>query len=95
MSYKCSSKDGKMNPEARKCIDRYRVQSQFRSMYPDKAKALQGMTIPSSVCDSLRELIAYADEKIRNKQMLVDQEKEKRRAMGAPDKFDRYGKYKY
>ena len=93
--FSCSSKDGKMNPEARKCIDRYVVQSQFRSMYPDKAKAIQGMTIPSGCCDSIQDMIAFADEKIRNKQLKIDQEKREREKMGAPTKFGKDGKYKY
>lgn len=94
--FKCNSSNntkGEMNPEARKCIDRYVLQCKFREMYPDKAKAIQGMTVPS--CDSIEELIAFADEKISNRKVKLDQEKKLRESMGAPTKFDKYGKYKY
>ena len=93
--FSCSSIDGKMNPNARKCIDNYMMQSKFRDMYPDKAKAIQGMTVPSSCCDSIESLKTFADEKIRNQQVKLDQEKKYRESMGAPTKFDKYGKYKY
>jgi len=93
--YKCSSIDGKMNPTAQKCIDNFVMQSKFREMYPDKAKAIQGMTVPSSDCASMESMIAFADEKIRNQKLKLDQEKKLRESMGAPTKFDKYGKYKY
>ena len=91
--FKCSSINGEMNPEAKKCLDRYALQCKFRDMYPDKAKAIQGMTVPSY--DTIEELIAFADEKIRNQKIKLDQEKRLRESMGAPTKFDRYGHYKY
>lgn len=93
--YKCSSIDGQMNPSARKCIDNFVIQSKFREMYPDKAKAIQGMTIPNSYCDSIESMVAFADEKIRNLKIKLDQEKKIRESMGAPAKFDKSGKYKY
>ena len=93
--FKCSSIDGKMNPNTKKCIDNFVMQSKFREMYPDKAKAIQGMTVPSSYCDSIESLTAFADEKIRNQKLKLDQEKKLRESMGAPTKFDKYGKYKY
>lgn len=93
--FKCSSADGKMNPNAQKCIDRFVMQSKFREMYPDKAKAIQGMTVPSSYCDSIQDMVAFADQKIQNQKMKLDQEKREREKMGAPAKFDKYGKYKY
>lgn len=92
---KCGSTDGKMTPHAKKCIDNFVMQSKFREMYPDKAKAIQGMTVPSSCCDSIESLLAFANEKIRNQQVKIDQEKKLRESMGAPSKFDKYGKYKY
>jgi hypothetical protein len=64
-------------------------------MYPDKAKAIQGMTVPSSCCESIQDMIIFADEKIRNQKFKLDQEKKEREKMGAPTKFDKYGKYKY
>jgi hypothetical protein len=93
--YKCSSVDGKMNPDARKCIDRFVIQSKFRQMYPDKAKVIQGMTVPSSCADSIEELVKFADEKKRNLDIKLAEEKKRREQMGAPAKFDKYGKYKY
>lgn len=93
--YKCSSIDGKMNPNAKKCIDNFVIQSKFRQMYPDKAKAIQGMTVPSSYCDSIESMLEFANEKIRNQQTRLEQEKKFRESMGAPTKFDKYGKYKY
>lgn len=93
--YKCSSIDGKMNPNAKKCIDNFVIQSKFRQMYPDKAKAIQGMTVPSSYCDSIESMLEFANEKIRNQQARLEQEKKLRESMGAPTKFDKYGKYKY
>jgi hypothetical protein len=93
--YKCSSIDGKMNPNAKKCIDNFVIQSKFRQMYPDKAKAIQGMTVPSSYCDSIESMLEFANEKIRNQQARLEQEKKFRESMGAPTKFDKYGKYKY
>jgi hypothetical protein len=93
--FKCSSVDGKMNPTARKCIDNFVMQSKFREMYPDKAKAIQGMTVPSSCCDSIESMMVFADEKIRNQKIKLEQEKKFRESMGAPAKFNKYGKYKY
>jgi hypothetical protein len=93
--YKCSSIDGKMNPNAKKCIDNFVIQSKFRQMYPDKAKAIQGMTVPSSYCDSIESMLEFANEKIHNQQVRLEQEKKFRESMGAPTKFDKYGKYKY
>jgi len=93
--FKCSSIDGKMNPTAQKCIDRFVIQSRFRELYPDKAKAIQGMVVPSTYCDSIEGMIEFADEKIKNQKVKLDQEKKMRESMGAPAKFDRYGKYKY
>jgi hypothetical protein len=93
--FKCSSVDGKMNPTAQKCIDRFVIQSKFRERYPDKAKAIQGMTVPSSYCDSIEDLLAYANEKIQNQKLKLEQEKKSRKSIGAPCKFDKYGKYKY
>jgi len=93
--YKCSSNDGKMNSTAQKCIDSFIMQSKFREMYPDKAKAIRGMTIPSSACDSIESMNAFADEKIRNLKVKLDQEKQIRENMGAPTRFDKSGKYKY
>jgi hypothetical protein len=84
-----------MNPTARKCIDNFVMQSKFRELYPDKWKAIQGMTVPSSCCDSIESLVAFADEKIRNQKVKLDQEKEFRKSIGASTKFDKYGKYKY
>jgi hypothetical protein len=63
--FKCN--DGKMNPTAKKCIDNYTMQSKFREVYPEKGKAIQGMTIPSCYCNSMESMVAFADEKIRNK----------------------------
>lgn len=93
--FKCSSIDGKMNPDTRQCLDRFAIQSKFRDMYPDKAKAIQGMTVPSSYADSIEGMIEFADEKIRNQKSKLDQEKKFRKSISAPTKFDRYGKYKY
>ena len=93
--YKCSSVDGKMNPTAQKCIDRFVIQSKFREMYPDKAKAIQGMTVPGSYCDSIEGMVEFANEKIQNQKVKLEQEKKLRESMGAPTKFDKYGKYKY
>ncbi|CCV02162.1 hypothetical protein IIV25_144R [Invertebrate iridovirus 25] len=93
--YKCSSIDGKMNPNTRKCIDNFVIQSKFREMYPEKAKAIQGMTVPSSYCDSIESMVTFADEKIQNQKIKLEQEKKMRESMGAPAKFDKYGKYKY
>lgn len=93
--FKCSSVDGKMNSTAQKCIDRFVIQSKFREMYPDKAKAIQGMTVPISFCDSIDDLLAYANEKIQNQKLKLEQEKKLRKSIGAPHKFDKYGKYKY
>ncbi|ADO00427.1 hypothetical protein WIV_gp084 [Wiseana iridescent virus] len=93
--YKCSSIDGKMNPNTRKCIDNFVIQSKFREMYPEKAKAIQGMTVPSSYCDSIENMVTFADEKIQNQKIKLEQEKKMRESMGAPTKFDKYGKYKY
>lgn len=93
--YKCSSIDGKMNPSAKKCIDNFVIQSKFREQYPDKAKAIQGMTVPSSYCDSIESMLEFANEKIHNQQARLEQEKKFRESMGAPSKFDKYGKYKY
>jgi len=93
--FSCSSVDGKMNPKARQYIDNYVMQSKFREMYPDKAKAIQGMTVPGSYCESIESLVAFADEKIRNQKLKLEQEKKFRESIGAPTKFDKYGKYKY
>ena len=93
--YKCSSIDGKMNPTAQKCIDRFVIQSKFREMYPDKAKAIQGMTVPGSYCDSIEGMVEFANQKIQNQKVKLEQEKKLRESMGAPTKFDKYGKYKY
>ena len=93
--YKCSSVDGKMNPTAQKCIDRFVIQSKFREMYPDKAKAIQGMTVPGSYCDSIEGMVEFANEKIQNQKVKLEQEKKLRESMGAPTKFDKYGTYKY
>lgn len=93
--FKCNSIDRKNNPEAQKCIDRFVMQSKFRQMYPDKAKAIQGMTVPSSYCESIEDLLAFANEKIQNQKIKLEQEKKTRESMGAPTKFDKYGKYKY
>jgi hypothetical protein len=84
-----------MNPNAKKCIDNFVIQSKFRQMYPDKAKAIQGMTVPRSYCDSIESMLEFANEKIRNQQARLEQEKKFRESMGAPTKFDKYGKYKY
>jgi hypothetical protein len=93
--FKCSSIDGKMSPGARKCLERFTIQSNFRDMYPDKAKAIQGMTVPSSYADSIESMVEFADEKIRNQKIKLDQEKKFRESISAPTKFDKYGKYKY
>lgn len=84
-----------MNSTSEKYIHNFVIQSKFREMYPDKAKAIQGMTIPSPYCDSIESLLTYVDEKIFNQKVKVDQEKKIRESMGAPTKFDKYGKYKY
>lgn len=84
-----------MSPGARQCLERFAIQSNFRDMYPDKAKAIQGMTVPSSYADSIEGMVEFADEKIRNQKSILDQEKKFRESMGAPTKFDKYGKYKY
>ena len=73
--YKCSSVDGQMSQSARKCIDNFIIQSKFREMYPDKAKAIQGMTVPDAYCDSIENMVVFADEKIRNLKVKLDQEK--------------------
>jgi hypothetical protein len=64
-------------------------------MYPDKAKAIQGMTVPGSYCESVESMVVFADEKIRNLKVKVEQEKKIRERMEAPTKFDKSGKYKY
>jgi hypothetical protein len=56
-----------MTPQARKCIDQYIVQSQFRELYPNKAKAIQGMTVPTPYCNSVEDMLVFADEKIKSK----------------------------
>lgn len=84
-----------MTSEAQKCIDRFVVQSKFREMYPDKAKAIQGMTVPASNSESIESMVEFANEKIKNKKIIMQEEKNLRQSMGAPTKFDRYGKYKY
>jgi hypothetical protein len=96
--FSCTStqkESGKMNPVARRCLDDFVMQSKFREMYPDKAKAIQGMTVPSSYCDSIESLKTFADEKIKNQQIRLEQERKLRESIGAPNKFDKYGKYKY
>lgn len=93
--YRCSSIDGKMNPNTKKYIDNFVIQSKFREMYPEKAKAIQGMTVPSSYCDSVESMVTFANEKIQNQKLKLEQEKRYRESMGAPTKFDKYGKYKY
>jgi hypothetical protein len=93
--FKCSSVDGKMNPTAQKCIDRFVIQSKFRETYPEKAKAIQGMTVPSSCCNSIEDMLAYTNEKIKNQKLKLEQEKKMRESMGAPSNFNKYGKYKY
>lgn len=93
--FKCSSIDGKMNPEARRSIDNFVMQSKFREKYPDKAKAIQGMTVPSPYCESMETMLAFANEKIEAKKLLLEKEKKYRESIGAPTKFDKYGKYKY
>ena len=93
--FKCSSVDGKMNPTAQKCIDRFVIQSKFRETYPEKAKAIQGMTVPSSCCNSIEDMLAYTNEKIKNQKLKLEQEKKMREPMGAPSNFNKYGKYKY
>lgn len=93
--FTCSSVDGQMNHITRKCLDRFAIQSKFRDMYPDKAKAIQGMTVPSSYADSIEGMIEFANEKIRNQKIRLEQEKKFRESIGAPIKFDKYGKYKY
>jgi hypothetical protein len=40
-------------------------------------------------------MMAFADEKIQNQKFKLGQEKKFRESMGAPAKFDKYGKYKY
>jgi hypothetical protein len=92
---KCGSVDGKMTPQAKKCIDNFVMQSKFRQMYPEKAKAIQGMAVPSSYCESIESLLEFANEKIRNQQARLEQEKKFRESIGAPAKFNKYGKYKY
>jgi hypothetical protein len=64
-------------------------------MYPDKAKAIQGMTVPGSYADTIEGMVEFADEKIKNQKSKLDQEKKFRASIGAPTKFDKYGKYKY
>lgn len=83
------------NNNAQKCIDRFVIQSKFREIYPDKAKAIQGMTVPSPYCNSIEEMVVFADKKIKNQKMKLDEEKKIREHIGAPTKFDKYGKYKY
>ncbi|ABF82075.1 hypothetical protein MIV045R [Invertebrate iridescent virus 3] len=89
--YKCSQ--GAMNTE--KVMEKFVIQSRFREMYPDKAKAIAGMTVPARYADSVEDMVAFANEKIRVQKAKVEAEKNARQAMGAPAKFDKYGKYKY
>jgi hypothetical protein len=91
--FKCNSSDCQSN--AQKCIDKFVVQSKFREMYPDKAKAIQGMTVPSAYCNSIEDMVIFADKKIKNQKVKLDEEKKIREHIGAPAKFDKYGKYKY
>lgn len=98
--FSCSSTqrvgaDGKMSLSARKCIDRFCIQSKFRELHPDKAKAIQGMTVPDLYADSIEGMLEFANEKIKNQKVKADQEKKLRESIGAPVKFDKYGKYKY
>jgi hypothetical protein len=93
--YSCSSINGEMNPRAKRQIADVMVQIDFRKMYPDKAKAIQGMSIPSPCCESVETLLEFANEKIANKKVKMEQERKLRESMGAPFKFDRYGHYKY
>ena len=78
---------------AQKHIERITVQLRFRQMYPDKAKALSGYTIPPY--ETVQELVEYANEKIKNQNYILEQKKKLRASMEAPVKFDKFGKYKY
>lgn len=84
-----------MNPEARKGIENLMVQMDFRKMYPEKAKAIQGMSVPGPCCESVETMLEFANEKIANKKYKMEQEKKLRESMGAPTRFGRYGNYKY
>lgn len=91
----CLSVNGQMNPTARKMLEGFAIQSQFRELYPEKAKAIQGMTVPSQDCESLEAMIIFADEKIRNKNQRIEQQRKYRESIGAPTKKNSYGYFNY
>jgi hypothetical protein len=80
--------------ETQKCISQFSVQSDFRKLYPEKAKAIQGMTVPSSCASSVQDMVRFANEKINNKKVKIEHEKLERQKVGAPSKFSKDGRLK-